>query len=516
MQDFESALREALPRGVKGRQDTITGAEWAGIEDLGSEEWVYDQARLFLGYRGGRTVGWRDDRHVLTVAGSRAGKGVSLIIPNLLLYHGSVLAIDPKGELAAITCRARCQMGQRCFVLDPFGANQRYRSASFNPLDELDVHSPMIVDDASQIADALIVGNEKDRYWTDSARRLLKILILYVLTKKEAKPGYANLVSVRKLLMLSDEDLHAEALRLDKTPEETLLITMAGEINAFDGVIAGEAEAFYSLYKNGAREYGSIVSAARTQTEFLDSPMLRDILRRSDFRLADLKRGKATVYLCLPAGRMASHASWLRVMINLALLAFEREPGKPDIPILLLLDEFPVLGHMRSIEAAAGQIAGFGVKLWTVLQDLGQIKRLYKESWETFVGNAGVLTFFGNTDLTTLRYVSQKLGQIGMNVEHAARNSAPQLAGGANPIQEQLQQSPLLLPHEVEQRLARETERMLVMAAGRKPLILLRAIYDGDPIFAGLFDESKETASMKRRAATVTNNAATRHYRPGV
>lgn len=111
MQDFESALREALPRGVKGRQDTITGAEWAGIEDLGSEEWVYDQARLFLGYRGGRTVGWRDDRHVLTVAGSRAGKGVSLIIPNLLLYHGSVLAIDPKGELAAITCRARCQMG---------------------------------------------------------------------------------------------------------------------------------------------------------------------------------------------------------------------------------------------------------------------------------------------------------------------------------------------------------------------------------------------------------------------
>ena len=102
-----------------------------------------------------------------------------------------------------------------------------------------------------------------------------------------------------------------------------------------------------------------------------------------------------------------------------------------------------------------------------------------------------MLTFFGNTDLTTLRYVSQKLGQIGMNVEHAARNSAPQLAGGANPIQEQLQQSPLLLPHEVEQRLARETERMLVMAAGRKPLILLRAIYDGDPIFAGLFDEFK-------------------------
>ena len=48
-------------------------------------------------------IGWKDDRHALTVAGTRAGKGASLIVPNLLLYPGSVLAIDPKGELARIT-----------------------------------------------------------------------------------------------------------------------------------------------------------------------------------------------------------------------------------------------------------------------------------------------------------------------------------------------------------------------------------------------------------------------------
>ena len=101
------------------------------------------------------------------------------MIPNLLLYRGSILAIDPKGELAAITCRARHEMGQRCIVLDPFGANGRYASASFNPLDELDVGSPTIVDDAIQIADALIVPNQKDPYWTDNARRMLKMLILY-------------------------------------------------------------------------------------------------------------------------------------------------------------------------------------------------------------------------------------------------------------------------------------------------------------------------------------------------
>jgi type IV secretion system protein VirD4 len=90
----------------------------------------------------------------------------------------------------------------------------------------------------------------------------------------------------------------------------------------------------------------------------------------------------------------------------------ERTPGYPaaGCPVLFVLDEFASLGHMRQIEDAAGQIAGYGVKLWHVLQDLGQLKALYKERWETFMGNAGILQFFGNNDLTTLEWVSKRLG----------------------------------------------------------------------------------------------------------
>ena len=105
------------------------------------------------------------------------------------------------------------------------------------------------------------------------------------------------------------------------------------------------------------------------------------------------------------------------------------------------------------------------------------MKKLYQSSWETFVGGAGVLTFFGNTDLTTLRYVSAKLGRIGINLERASRASGPDLARGVNPIQEDLRESALLEPHEVELTLARETGRVLVLAAGRKPVILQRARY---------------------------------------
>lgn len=485
MEDFEGSLLAALPRGIKGRADASSAAEWAGPEALG-REWEYRRDSLFLGYRRRRIVGWKDDRHVLTVAGSRAGKGIALMVPNFLLYEGSVLAIDPKGELARITSRARRELGQTCYVLDPFGTNGRYASNCFNPLAELDLASPSLVDDAALIADALVIPNEREPHWTDNARRLLKTLILFVLSLKD--PARNNLGTVRDLLMLHSPALAAEAKRTGEHIEETLLQQMI-QVQEFAGAISREAQAFLALRQTSEREFGAILSTTRTQTEFLDSMPLRAILKHSDFRLADLKRSFATVFLCLPASRMASHAKWLRVMITLALLAFERETRHTGAPVLLLLEEFPILGHMQAIESAAGQIAGFGVKLWTVLQDLGQIKRLYKSSWETFVGNAGVLTFFGNTDLTTLRYISDKLGRIDMDIVRTSGASSTAIYGGVKPITEEKREGPLLHPHEIEQVFARETNRLLVLAAGRQPLILERArYYEHGSSFTGMFD----------------------------
>ena len=72
-------------------------------------------------------------------------------IGRLLLSDGSVLAIDPKGELARISAQARRQKGQKVVVLDPFGASGITPSGRFNPLDELDVRHPNVKDDAALI-----------------------------------------------------------------------------------------------------------------------------------------------------------------------------------------------------------------------------------------------------------------------------------------------------------------------------------------------------------------------------
>jgi type IV secretion system protein VirD4 len=253
--------------------------------------------------------------------------------------------------------------------------------------------------------------------------------------------------------------------------------------DAFNGAVSATGNSFLGKEE---RELASLISTADVQLGFLDSTPLRRCLSSSDFSLADLKRRPTTVYLCLPAGRMATHAKWLRTIFTLALLMCERVETKPGPPLVFMLDEFPVLGYMRSIEIAAGQIAGFGVKLFTIMQDLTQIQKLYEKSWETFIGNAGATIYFGNSDATTLEYISKKLGTVGFDVRRASGAGPSQRLDGGNIIEEQLQLARLLEPHEVELMLARETQRALVLYPGQNPLIVRRAQYYDDPAFADM------------------------------
>jgi type IV secretion system protein VirD4 len=235
-------------------------------------------------------------------------------------------------------------------------------------------------------------------------------------------------------------------------------------------------------------ERSGVLSTAVEQTEFLDSPPLARCLAASDFDLADLKRKPTTVYLCLPAGRMATHSRWLRIIINLAMQAMEREKAKPPHPVLFVMDEFAVLDRLSSVEKAAGQIAGFGVKLWPILQDLSQLKSIYKDRWETFMGNAGLLQFFGNNDLTTLEYLSKRLGKSTIMQVSQGEISAQQSAGGFTGQSNQLHTVELMTPDEIARFFSRQSNAQILIWPGADPIAIDRVRYYSDPFFAGKFD----------------------------
>jgi type IV secretion system protein VirD4 len=85
----------------------------------------------------------------------------------------------------------------------------------------------------------------------------------------------------------------------------------------------------------------------------------------------------------------------------------EREPARP---ILFLLDEMAALGHLRMVEQAFGLMAGFGMQLWGIVQDVSQLEKIYSKGWETFVGNSGVLQYLGSRDEKTASYFSKLCG----------------------------------------------------------------------------------------------------------
>ena len=330
---------------------------------------------------------------MVTVAGSRAGKGRSLILPNLATWPGSVVAIDPKGELAAKTARWRAQgLKQQVYVLDPYGVSG-FKGQSYNPLLDLDPGAKTFLDDLSLVADALILDDPKDRHWTDAAKNLVRTIILYMY----ASGGETSLPRMRRIMMGAEGKLWETPKGEHPDPDEYLFARMAS-YDEYDGFLRLLALTFM---EKAARELGSILSTAREQTAILDSPTMADVLTASDLRLRDIKRKPTTIYMCLPAARLATHFRWLRIIVNLTLAALE-DRHVPPIPGPVAARRIAVLGHMESIEKAAGQIAGFGVKLWTILQDLGQLKATYKERWETFMGNAGVTTWFGLNDQTSL------------------------------------------------------------------------------------------------------------------
>jgi type IV secretion system protein VirD4 len=102
------------------------------------------------------------------------------------------------------------------------------------------------------------------------------------------------------------------------------------------------------------------------------------VLGRSDFTFADVKAQPTTVYLVLPPDRLATYARWLRLMLAQALTDLARAPASPARPVLFLLDEFAALGRLEPVERAMGLMAGYGIQLWPILQDVHQLRALYE------------------------------------------------------------------------------------------------------------------------------------------
>jgi len=468
-------------RGRRSRpSDSHGSAHWGGGAMLRSAQ------GLPLGRERQRLLRFSGEGHVLTVAPTRAGKGVSAVIPTLLDYPGSVLVTDPKAENYAVTARWRRALEHDVYAFDPFQIAKG--KATYNPLGLIDATSADAVDDARLLADMLVppgAHQGEQAFWNEEARGALTGLILYVAAKAPAE--MRTLTHVRELLTLPPQPF-ADLL-------EEMQATKAG-----GGLVARAAA---RLLQKAPKERSGVISTAQSHTHFLDSPHIAQVLEKSSVDLAVLKREAASLYLILPTERMAGYARWLRLMIACALRALERVRGQPKERVLFLLDEFAHLGRMAPVQQGIGLAGGFGVTFWLIVQDLSQLKSTYGETWPTFLANVDVLQAFGINDWDTAEYLSRMTGEATIHVEsqHHSRGTSggprgQRQVGTGRAWSEQGRR--LLLPDEVR-RLPREVE--LLFVKGGAPLLVERLNYLLDREFTGradpnpLYDAVAEVAS---------------------
>lgn len=385
------------------------------FEKLTGNGAVFEWGDLFLGrYPLGNNspIGITHDRHCLTVAGARTGKGATTIIPNLLTWQGNALVIDPKGENAEATARYRREvLGQNVYVIDPFNDARipdEYR-ASLNPLDGIDQQSVRAFSNIKVIADGLIMRHDpRGGHWDGGAESVLSGLIAYVLASPKVKNR--SLIELRRILN-DAENFNA-------------VIDDMGQMDAF-GQLGKTA---YGKLMNTGNEAGHFLSGATENTKWLDDPAMENVLSSSSFSMRDLKTKPTTVYLVLPVDLLDIHGRFLRLFVRTALSAMAAKMDDGSLKgeeTLFLLDEFYSLGYISEIAKSAGAMPGYGVKLWPIIQDVGQIDELYgREGWGAFTGNAGLVQFFGNNDSASLDRLVETFGTNGQGI--AQQHFTPQ------------------------------------------------------------------------------------------
>ncbi|MCP4372477.1 MAG: type IV secretory system conjugative DNA transfer family protein, partial [Deltaproteobacteria bacterium] len=368
---------------------------------LGSS--LYSPARKRAMYK----LGYKDDRHLITIAANRAGKGRSTIIPNLIEWPNSALVIDPKGTNAAVTALRRGKgggrisksLGQNVHVVDPFGIVEGIETSCFNPLSEIYLSSATIMEDISLIAEAIVVteGGKYAEHFMEAAQSIIAGIIAHLLSKS----SHAFLGDGKNTLIASNSPQPSlvdvrNALTQPAESQERFFCEMAENSAA-----GGLPKTATSLLENaGPNERGAFFTTVTRNTKWIDSLPMKKVLARSDFTLKDLKKGNTTIYIVLPPHMLEEHKRFMRLFVNLSIR--EMSVGKRSKkPVLFVLDEFFSLGPLKQLEKAAGLLGSYNAKLWPILQNISQLKELYPQNWETFMSNAGAIQFFAVNDLET-------------------------------------------------------------------------------------------------------------------
>ncbi|KWN79243.1 hypothetical protein WM24_27375 [Burkholderia ubonensis] len=403
------------------------------------------------------------EEFVLLAAPTRSGKGVAIVIPNLLTYPDSVVVLDIKGENFDLTSRYRQSCGQEVYRWAPF--DEDGYTHRWNPLDKIAQSEPHRRVPALQRLAARLyhAPDPRHKYFYSSAANLFKGVALYLVETGRActfggilrsgtNPDMSFREHIRAMLQtpgLSGDCTMALA-RVASAPDDTL---------------------------------GSIESTFNDGLEIFSNPIVDLATSASDFDIRQVRRRRMSIYLVLPAREIAIAG----VLANLFFSQWidenmDKLPAEdPSIicECLGITDEFTSMGRIEAIAAGNAYIAGYWLRLLTIVQSVAQMEpdALYGvHGTRTLVVNHGLKIVYPPRDPKEAKEVSDSLGTFTMKATSKSRSRGKSPSTGENTSDHG---RALMLATELEQM---PQEEAMIIGKGR-PIRCEKAYFYSDPFF---------------------------------
>ena len=393
--------------GFRKKRSALHGdARFASRSDLARKGLLKNHANgIVVGRYGRSLVRLHGQQFVILAAPTRSGKGVGVVVPNLLEYGDSVVVLDIKQENFGLTSGWRQQQGHEVFLFNPFAEDRR--THRWNPLRYVSEDAAFRVSDLMGIAAMLYPdGADEQKFWVSQARNAFMAFALYLFdcdsqARAEGFP-HSRRPTLGAVYRLSSGD---------GTPLKPYLQGLAGRTFLSE---AGR-NALANLLSQADETFASIMGTLKEPLNAWINPVLDAATSEDDFLLTDVRKKRMTIYVGIQPNKLAESRLIVNLFFSQLINQNTRELPQANPALkyqcLLLMDEFTAIGKVDIIGSAVAYMAGYNLRLLPIIQSMAQLDAVYgKEVSRTLITNHALQIVFAPREQQDANDYSEMLG----------------------------------------------------------------------------------------------------------
>ena len=400
--------------------------------------------------------------NILVVGGSGAGKSRGFALPNIMQCCCSMVITDPKAELLRKTGGLLKKKGYEVRVFDLINPDTSF---CYNPFEYVHDDKDVLRLISNLIQNTTPKGSQSsDPFWEKSETALLQALMLYLL--HEAPPEEQNFAMIMEMLgsaQVKEEDEDYES------PLDILFDRL--EMRDPDSIAVKQ----YHIYKQAAGKTAkSILISVGVRLAAFNLPQIAKLTNTDELDLSNMGERKVALFCCIPDADTSLNylvgMIYSQLFQTLYYMADRVHGGALPVPVNCIMDEFPNVSLPNEFEKILATCRSRSIYCSIIIQNMSQLKALFKDSWESLVGNCDEFLYLGGNEKETHKYVSELLGK-----ETIDTNTYGQTKGKSGSYSTNFQQSgrELLQPDEVRML---DNQNALLFIRGERPI--LDAKYD--------------------------------------